>query len=71
MSFDETLEKMIEYPNFNIVPLDIGTIKEIMNINIKLEMHDKLIVATAIQHNAGLITKDEEIKKSDLVKIYW
>ena len=71
LSFNETLKKIEAHAKFNIIPLDIGTIKETLNIPYDLEMHDKLIVATAIQHNAGLITKDEEIRKSDFVTVYW
>ncbi len=48
---------------------------EILNIansiKYEMEMHDKLIVATALYHEAALITKDENIKKSKIVKIIW
>ena len=36
-----------------------------------LEMHDKLIVATAICYDAALITRDEQITKSKTVKTVW
>jgi len=35
------------------------------------EMHDRIIVATAKLLNAVLITKDEEIIKSKIVKTIW
>ena len=35
------------------------------------EMHDRMIVATAIKYKAALITVDESITKSELVKVVW
>jgi predicted nuclease of predicted toxin-antitoxin system len=39
-------------------------------INIK-ELHDKIIVSTAKFLNATLITKDKEIRDSNIVKTIW
>jgi len=71
LTFQETLKKIEELENFCIVPLD----KELLNITDKigaeLEMHDKLIVATSHLYSATLITKDEKIRKSKIVKVIW
>jgi predicted nucleic acid-binding protein len=36
-----------------------------------LEMHDALIVATALHHKSILITKDQVITQAGLVKTLW
>lgn len=40
-------------------------------IKANIEMHDRLIIATAIYFDAILITKDEQIKKSGIVSTIW
>ena len=59
LTFSETLVRLEEYDNFEIVPLDIDILKMANNISADLEMHDKLIVATALYLGMPLITKDE------------
>jgi PIN domain nuclease of toxin-antitoxin system len=71
LAFKDTLEKIEERPNFDIAPLDTNIIKIADAIEINLEMHDKLILSTALFYEAALITKDSEIEKSGLVKIVW
>jgi predicted nucleic acid-binding protein len=51
--------------------LDLDVLKIAESIEEPLEMHDKLIVATAIRYNAFLITRDEQIAKSKMVKTIW
>jgi len=71
ITFAETLERIEKNENFEIIPLDIDILKSANDIDCDLEMHDKLIVATAIFFNAPLITKDQEIKKSGLCSVIW
>jgi PIN domain nuclease of toxin-antitoxin system len=59
LTFSETLARLEEYDNFEIVPLDIDILRMANNISVDLEMHDKLIVATALYFDMPLITKDE------------
>jgi len=56
----------INFPPFS---LDIEVIKEMEKLDELPELHDKIIVATARMLNAPLITKDEEIKKSEYIQI--
>lgn len=35
------------------------------------EMHDRMIVATALEYQAVLITRDESITASGFVKVIW
>lgn len=71
MSFAETIRKIEESENFEIAPLDLDILNKADEIDYKLEMHDKLIAATALFFDAGLITKDEVIKGSGLCKVIW
>lgn len=40
-------------------------------IDIELEMHDRLIVATTIYYEATLITKDKLIRESKITAVRW
>ncbi len=71
LGFSATVAKIEALANFEIVPLDIDVLKIAENIDAPLEMHDKLIVATAIRYDACLITRDEQITKSKAVKTIW
>lgn len=71
LTFEETLKKIEEYENFGVVPLDTDILKTADKIEADMEMHDKLIVATAIYCEAKLITRDEQIKSSGIVPVIW
>ena len=71
LGFTETLARIEAAENFEIVPLDLDVLKRAAQIEIDLEMHDKLIVATALFYGTGLITRDEKITKSKIVKTVW
>lgn len=71
ITFDETIRKIEENDNFDIVPLDTEILKEANKIELSMEMHDKLIIATALYFTATVITRDKEIKESGLCKTIW
>ena len=71
LSFQETLQKIENSDNFSIAQLDLNILKIADKINIELEMHDRLIAATALYFDAPLITKDRKIKDSKACKIVW
>jgi len=71
LTFEETLSKIEEYVNFKIASLDIEIIKFANKIKSNLEMHDKLIVATALFYDTSLITKDSRIISSKEVDVIW
>lgn len=67
----EMFEKIDICPSFSIYSLDEKVLKIIPDVKLR-ELHDRIIVATYIAMKAeGLITKDEEIRKSGLVKTIW
>jgi len=71
LGFKATVAKIEAPANFEIAPLDLEVLKIAESIDALLEMHDKLIVATAIRYDACLITRDEQITKSKAVKTIW
>ena len=71
LTFEDTLKKVEGYENFDIAPLDAEILKIADRIEPDLEMHDKLIVATALYYEAALITKDDMIGKSGIVPAIW
>ena len=71
LTFGETLAKMEGYENFEVAPLDVNILKVADTIEADLEMHDKLIAATALYFGVSLITKDERIKEARIVKTIW
>ena len=71
ISFAETLDKIGESENFIIAPLDADILKIADKIEADLEMHDKLIAATAIYYEAVLITRDENLSRSQIVTTVW
>ena len=71
LGFKATVAKIEALANFAIAPLDLDVLKIAESIEAPLEMHDKLIVATAIRYDACLITRDEQITKSKAVKTIW
>lgn len=71
LGFADTIARIEIMDNFEIVPLDLDVLKMANRIESLLEMHDKLIVATALCYSASLITRDEQITTSKTVKIVW
>jgi PIN domain nuclease of toxin-antitoxin system len=48
LTFEETLSMIEERENFDIAPLDVDILKIADKIEVDMEMHDKLIIATAL-----------------------
>jgi PIN domain nuclease of toxin-antitoxin system len=71
MSFAETVKKIEDSENFEITPLDLAILKKADEIDYELEMHDRLIAATALFFDASILTKDQTIKESNLCRVIW
>ena len=71
ITFEETLSHIEMSENFHIAALELDILKIAASISNDLEMHDKLIVATALHFDAHLITKDEQITQSKIVNTVW
>ena len=48
--------------NYLVYPLDLKIISQTLTVNPELEMHDRIIIATAQIFNTPLISKDSQIK---------
>ena len=71
LTFGETLQKIEESDNFSIAPLDIEILKVAAKIGVVLEMHDRLIIATALYHDVSLVTKDDQIRTAGICSTLW
>ena len=71
LTFTETLRKIDACDNFIVASLDVEILKVADRIKADLEMHDKLIIATALYQNAVLITKGPLITKSGVCTTIW
>jgi PIN domain nuclease of toxin-antitoxin system len=58
-------------PNVEFVDFDYEAALRLRDLGAISEMHDRMIVATAIEYQAILITIDESITTSGLVKVTW
>ena len=74
MPFDEILNSVINDPRCTVFPLDIFAI---LYLPSNLDIHDSLIVATALycedffSDAVTILTKDEEIVRSGVVPTVW
>jgi len=71
LSFEDTLNRIEESEDFEIAPLNAEILRTADKIEADMEMHDRLIVATALWHNASLITKDETLRELGIVSTIW
>ncbi|MBI5097764.1 MAG: type II toxin-antitoxin system VapC family toxin [Nitrospirae bacterium] len=71
ISFEDTLKRIEENESFEIVPLNAEILRAADKIEADLEMHDRLIAATALYNNSSLITKDETLRESGVVSTIW
>jgi len=69
--FDEILNGIYASPNVEFVEFDFQSALRLRELKEIPEMHDRMIVASAMKHKAALITFDEAITKSGLVKVVW
>ena len=69
--FEKLLQKLEESGRYFIHPLDLEIIKKLPRIKDNLELHDRVIVATAELFKAKIITRDRKIKKLLGSKVIW
>jgi predicted nucleic acid-binding protein len=69
LDFSTTLSRLEAGDNYQIIPLDLTIIKAANDIQAELEMHDRLIVATALLLSVPVLTKDETIAQSGTLPV--
>lgn len=57
--------------NVSVVPFDEHVLKACYRLPRKLDIHDRVIAATAIVYDCPLVTKDETLKNLTLPKVVW
>ncbi|MBI4284339.1 MAG: PIN domain-containing protein [Chloroflexi bacterium] len=70
IGIEETIASLQQAASFGIVSLDLAVILLMTSLK-TYELHDRVIVATAISFGASLVTKDEHIRKSSAVVCVW
>ena len=68
---DKILAAIQNSPNVEFVEFDYAAAMRLRELTVIPEMHDRMIVATALEYQALLITLDETIIASGLVKVIW
>jgi len=63
--------KWISRENILIVPFDDQVLLECFRLPRKLDIHDRIIVATATMMDSTLVSKDEKIRSIADLKVIW
>lgn len=71
LTFQETLARIQGGSNYEIAALDLPILKTADTISAELELHDRLIVATAQVADAPVLTKDLSIHAAGVVETIW
>jgi PIN domain nuclease of toxin-antitoxin system len=76
LSVADLLNDLATEPRIRIYPLSLGILSESLSAMTIPEMHDRLIVATALHlqrlnHKTAVLTKDPAIIASALVTVIW
>ena len=69
--FDRWADALLAKQGFEIAPLETAIIWQAVGFNFNNDSFDKIIVATSMELDIPLITKDFAITESNLVEIYW
>jgi len=68
---EELFDFLEKKENFKIIDLNLLLVKEIIKIGRGLDLHDRIIVATANFWDAKIISKDRLIKEYFPKKVIW
>jgi PIN domain nuclease of toxin-antitoxin system len=69
--FRRLLKRIEDCENFVIIPLDYPILQKMIDLKDIIELHDKIIVATAKYLNVSLITKDSTLEKIPYIRTAW
>jgi PIN domain nuclease of toxin-antitoxin system len=71
LKIKEVFEKVKNSLNYIPYNLNMEVLERAITLSNVNDMHDRVIIAISLITNATLITKDGEIKKSEIVKTIW
>jgi PIN domain nuclease of toxin-antitoxin system len=70
LEFEEMKHWLLHLDNYKIVDLDLDIVETAKTVQ-GLELHDRLIVSTALSLNIPILTSDQIIKDSGQVDVIW
>jgi predicted nucleic acid-binding protein len=71
LKFHEVMRKIEISSNYEVLPLDLSVVFALSQLTLLLELHDRVMVASAKLLSAPLITADSAIVKSGYVRTVW
>ncbi len=71
INIKDALDKIKDSSNYIPYNLNLQILEKLSDIPNIHDMHDRIIIATAVMTNSILITKDGEIIKSGMVRTIW
>jgi predicted nucleic acid-binding protein len=69
VSFERLAELIRAEPKFIVLPLDLPVLEAMARIGARMEMHDRVIAATASLYGAAVLTKDRAFE--GVVQTVW
>jgi PIN domain nuclease of toxin-antitoxin system len=69
--FDYWADKLLQKQGFEIIHMTTSIIANSVGYNFNNDIFDKVIVASAVEFELPLMTKDNAIIESNLTEIYW
>lgn len=70
LNLGETRRKLLRLDNYDIVDLDLDIVETARTVK-GLELHDRLIVSTALSLNVPILTSDQIITDSRQIDVIW
>ena len=70
LNLKEMRRKFLHLDNYEIVDLDLDIVETARNVK-GLELHDRLIVSTALSLNVPILTSDKIISASGRIDVIW
>ena len=71
LNFADLLRRIEERGNFVVTDFNLPTVRKLLEASPLTELHDQIIVATALLYEAKVLTKDGAIRDSGLVEAIW
>jgi predicted nucleic acid-binding protein len=70
-NFRDLFEKIKSSDNFALIALDYPVLEKMIDLKDIPELHDKIIVSTAIYLDLPVITKDSVLRDSSSIETVW
>ncbi|MFW6126419.1 MAG: type II toxin-antitoxin system VapC family toxin [Chloroflexota bacterium] len=71
LEFHELVDKIEASQNFEVYPFDMEVLRTAERIRSIPELHDRIVVATAVLVGAKILSKDEDLRQSGIVEVVW